>query len=133
GIRFSRARSDCIGIRQSLADGSYEWVVDNSIHNRSKTIWSKTIDESQTGQFTRKTINEPFRVSEMTRIVYDGASGGQFRFTLQEYSDKLKNEKSFSFDRDLTGDTVVGIKGKVFRIIKADNVNMQYAWVKFPQ
>lgn len=130
GLGSVVANGDCIGLRQSLTSGEYEWVVDNSIHNRSNTIWTKSFDESYKALVSRRMLDKPYQVRELTRIVFDGLAGGQYRFTLEELSGNTKTEKSFVFDRAQTGDTVVGIKGRVFRIIKADNVSMEYAWVK---
>ena len=129
GLGSVVAKNDCIGIRQSLSDGRFEWVVDNSNHTRSTTIWSRKVDPDYKGLTVSK-LESPFRVRELTRIIFDGVSGGQYRFTLEEISSSGKSEKSFSFDRNTTGETVVGIKGKVFRVISADNIKLQYAWVK---
>jgi len=130
GIGSVVAKNDCIGIRQSLSTGGYEWVVDNSNYNHSTTIWTRKVDPSYK-DISKSIIDTPFRIRELTRIVFDGTSGGQYRFTLEQISENGKSEKSFSFDRATNGDTIIGIKGKVFRVISSDNVKLQYAWVKF--
>jgi hypothetical protein len=122
---------DCVGVRQSTANGRFQWVVDNSIYNRTTTIWSRSIGENELSFLTRSTTDEPFSVRDMTRIIFDGLYGGQFHFTFEERTaGDAKRSKEFVFDRDPVGPTIVGIRGKIFRIIDANNIQMTYEWVK---
>lgn len=123
---------DCIGMRQSMRSGQYEWIVDNSIYNNARTgswIWSRKVAAEFT-EFEKKSSSTPFKARALHRIVYDGMSGGQFRFTLEDITSSQVSSKSFAFDRASQGATVVGIKGKVFRILKADNTQIEYVWEK---
>ena len=129
GLGSVVSQDDCIGIRQSLLDGHYEWVVDNSNYNRMTSIWSRNIDPDYP-HMKKSVVDQPFRIRSLTRIVFDGASGGTYKFTLEEITSTQKSEKTFSFDRTPDGGTTIGIKGKVFRVLNADNVKMTYVWVK---
>jgi hypothetical protein len=122
---------DCVGVRQSTGNGSLQWVVDNSNYNHSTTIWTRSIAANELSLLNRSTTDEPFSAREMTRIIFDGLYGGQFHFTFEEMTaGSAKRTKEFVFDRGPSGQAIVGIRGKIFRIVDANNIQMAYEWVQ---
>ena len=125
------AHGDCVGVRQSLTSGKLEWVVDNSNYNLMNTIWLKGTSESDRKLFKHALSGKPFSVRELTRIVYDGYYGQQFHFTYEVWTaPATRDSKEFVFDYDPSGETEIGIHGKVLRITAVNNVQMTYAWTK---
>lgn len=132
GMGSMIAPGDCAGVRQSTTDGRLQWVVDNSIYNHATAIWARSVTDKEHPLLTRSVTGEPFLARAMKRIIFDGFYGGQFHFTFEDWeTGARKDSKSFVFDRSPSGDTLVGIHGKVFRIANANNVQMTYQWVKF--
>lgn len=121
---------DCIGIRVENKSEKMEWVVDNSRYNGGRnTIWTKGIQDEELSQYTIKASLEPFKVKSLKTITFDGFNGGQLHFTLTEIKGRNKDSKEFTFDFS-GAPTVVSIKGNIFKVLEANNVNASYEWVK---
>lgn len=130
GLGVVIAQGDCVGIRISRDGQEKQWAVDNSIHNRKTTIWAKGLKESEYSTYEPVTASEPFSVSTMQRLIFDGYYGDQLHFTWEERRASEVAQKEFVFDFD--GDpTVVGIKGNNFKVTDVDNVRLVYEWIKF--
>lgn len=124
---------DCVGIRVENKSEKMEWVVDNSHYNRGmQTIYTKSIPDEDTTKYLIKTSAEPFKVKSLKVITFDGFNGGQLHFTLTEMKGRNKDSKEFTFD--FKGEpTVVSIKGNVFKVLEANNVNASYEWIKIKE
>lgn len=130
GLGSVIANGDCVGVRISNDNtAKKEWVVDNSIYNRMNTIWSRSIAASDAVSIIPKESKIPFDVRTLKRITFDGHYGGQLHFTWQEVAPGLQDSRDFTFDFN-GKPTLVGIKGNVFKIHKADNLHLTYEWVK---
>jgi len=120
---------DCVGIRVPLTGGDPEWVVDNSNYTRSTTIWTKSMAAEDRSSVQVRPAAEPFKVRDMTSIMFDGYYDQKLHFTLLESRDGRQNTRPFTFD--FTGEpTLVGIRGNQWRVLKANNLEMSYEWVK---
>ena len=121
---------DCIGIRVSTGNGEAQWVVDNSIHNRmSNTIWTRGIASEAVSKYKPQKSSIPFDTRSLVRITFDGYYSGQLHFSWLEIEGKERTTQKFVFD--FKGPTLMGIKGKNFEVLNADNVGLTYRWVKF--
>ena len=130
GLGSVIAAGDCVGIRVSAINSAKkEWVVDNSNYNRMNTIWSKSLSGEQSTAIYPVKSKTPFSVKTLKRITFDGYYSGQLHFTWQEVSPGIHDSRDFTFDFD-GSPTVVGIKGNIFNVHKADNLSLQYEWVK---
>ena len=119
---------DCIGVRISF-DGRMQWVVDNSIHNRmSETIWTRGMAPEDAKKYPPKKTGIPFDSRSLLKLTFDGYYGGQLHFTWTESEGRERSTQKFVFD--FKGPTLLGIKGKKFQAIKADNVGFTYKWVE---
>lgn len=121
---------DCVGIRISTEGSDFEWVVDNSNYNKQTTIWTRNITSTEKEHVTHKILESPFAIKEFKHITFNGHYGGMFHFTYEEWTQNKLVSKDFTFDRSKNGPTIVGIKGKIFNILDADNVKLSYEWVK---
>ncbi|HZW13220.1 MAG TPA: hypothetical protein VFF81_08535 [Noviherbaspirillum sp.] len=120
---------DCVGIRISPSK-KFEWVVDNSNHNRATTIWTRAMSDDEVQRYQSKVSNVPFKYDSLKRIVFNGYYGGQLHFTYEELGSSSKESKEFVFD--FAGKpTLVSIKGNRFEVQKADNIKLVYSWQKF--
>ncbi|WNF45169.1 hypothetical protein RHP75_12300 [Pseudomonas sp. SG20056] len=130
GLGSVIADGDCVGVRVSTTNSSKkEWVVDNSNHNGMSTIWTKSLSSEQSSAIYPVKSKTPFSVKNLKRIAFDGYFSGQLHFTWQEVSPGMSDSREFTFDFD-GSPTVVGIKGNIFKVHKADNLSLQYEWVK---
>src|SRR3990167_5547619 len=130
GLGSVIASGDCVGVRVSVSNpAKKEWVVDNSNYNRMNTIWSKSLSGEQSAAVHPVRSKIPFSVKTLKRITFDGYFSGQLHFTWQEISSGERDSRDFTFDFD-GRPTVVGIKGNIFNVLKADNLSLQYEWVK---
>lgn len=122
---------DCVGIRVGLDDGKPEWVVDNSVYNRGMdTIWTKAMSEAEAAKYQSEKSPVPFKVRDLKRLVFDGFHGDQLHFTWEEMDGKTTQSRQFKFDfKGLP--KVLGIKGNQFKVFAADDVKLDYEWVKF--
>ncbi len=119
---------DCIGIRVPVNGGAPEWVVDNSNHNGTQTIWSRQIDSSEASEYQPQKSATPFDVRQLTRVTFDGYYGDQLHFTLKKEGSE-RDTRDFVFD--FTGEpTVVGFQGKRLEVLQASNVGITYRWKK---
>ncbi|TDA65561.1 hypothetical protein E0765_04865 [Sulfuricurvum sp. IAE1] len=124
-------KGDCVGIRISTDGVQHEWVVDNSIYNRGlNTIWSKNMDNESVKSIKIETVKTPIEIKELKRIIFDGYYGGQLHFTWEQYNGTNKESKEFIFDFK-NEPTIVGIKGNLFTVYKADNIKLVYEWNRF--
>lgn len=130
GLGVVIAQGDCVGIRISRDGQEKQWVVDNSIHNRQTTIWTKGLKKPEYLSYEPVTSAEPFSASTMQRLIFDGYYGDQLHFTWEEKSAREVLQKEFVFDFD-GSPTIVGIKGNNFTVKDADNVRLVYEWIKF--
>ena len=72
----------------------------------------------------------PFKVRDLKRLVFDGFHGDQLHFTWEEMNGKTTQSRQFKFDfKGLP--KVLGIKGNQFKVFAADDVKLDYEWVKF--
>lgn len=130
GLETVVAPGDCIGIRLSTVSGEAQWVVDNSIYNRMQNvIWTRNVSPEDVEKYKPQKSGFPFDARSFTRITFDGYYGGQLHFSWSEIEGKERTTQKFVFD--FKGPTLVGIKGKNFEVLKADNVGFTYRWVKF--
>ena len=129
GLGTVVAPGDCIGIRIST-DGSMSWIVDNSNYNRRYgTVWTRGIPAEDVAKYKPKKSSVPFDARSLVKLTFDGYYGGQLHFSWTEFEGREKSTQKFIFD--FGGPTMVGIKGKNFQAIKADNLGFTYKWVKF--
>ncbi|WP_313280364.1 hypothetical protein [Stutzerimonas balearica] len=130
GLGSVIVEGDCVGIRMSTTDpAKKEWVVDNSNYNRMNTIWSKSLSSEQSSDISPVKSKTPFSVKTLKRITFDGYYSEQLHFTWQEVSPGMSDSREFTFDFD-GSPAVVGIKGNIFKVHKADNLSLQYEWIK---
>lgn len=130
GLGSVIADGDCVGIRISASNSAKkEWVVDNSNYNRMNTVWSKSLSGEQAATIYPVKSRTPFSVKTLKRITFDGYFGGQLHFTWQEVASGVRDSRDFTFDFS-GAPTVVGIKGNIFKVHKANNLSLQYEWVK---
>lgn len=130
GLGSVIANGDCVGVRVSTTNSAKkEWVVDNSKHNGMSTIWSKSLSSKQASNIYPVKSKTPFSVKSLKRIAFDGFFSSQLHFTWQEISPGINDSREFTFDFD-GSPTVVGIKGNIFKVHKADNISLQYEWIK---
>ncbi len=120
---------DCIGIRISIEDNSYEWVVDNSIYKRKTSILTRSMSDREKAQFTPQKLKTAFDEKQFVKINYNGFFGGQLHFTWAQLDSFQLNTQKFVFDF-VGKPIVVSIMGKQFEITSADNVAMTYRWIK---
>lgn len=132
GLGSVIAQGDCVGIRISRAQGTTEWVVDNSIRNQTTTIWTKRVPAAEVARYQPRPTAKPFKVRVLRRITFDGYHGGQLHFTWDEMTQNSRESKEFTFDFN-GGEVPVGIKGNRFRVLHADNIKLTYAWESFEE
>lgn len=130
GLGSVIAKGDCVGIRISMDQSERKWVVDNSVHNGSRTIWEKRMDASDLTRYRPRVTATPFKVQSLRRITFDGYFAGQLHFTWEEIASGSRETKEFTFDFS-GSDALIGIKGNRFRALAADNVSLTYSWVAF--
>lgn len=129
GLGSVLGAGDCVGIRIPLGAGSPEWVVDNSNHNRTTTIWTKGMTADERAQVQVRPSMTPFMVKDLTRILFDGYFDRKLHFTLIESKADKSESRTFTFD--FTGEpTVVGVRGNQWQVMSANNLEMSYQWVK---
>ena len=129
GLGSVISSGDCVGVRVPTRGGEPEWVVDNSKHNRSQTIWPKTMSPDERAQIQVRPSPEPFKVRDMTRIVFDGYHGKELHFKLIESRGQQQESRAFTFD--FNGEaTVVGVRGHQWKVLSAGNLDMRYEWVR---
>ena len=122
---------DSVGIRINKKNGSKEWYVDNSVHNRMNTVWSRKVraDDNVEFEWSEKIAYDDD--SEYVEVVFDGFFNNLFHFTLTEVRIDSKSQREFRFNPD-EGITRVSFKGMILDILKADNLGITYKWVKLP-
>ena len=120
-------QGDCVGIR--VANDKMQWVVDNSNYNRRQTIYSSTIKDSESKNYVPKLSGKIIKTIDFEKILFEGFYGGQVHFLWERIQGQSKESRQFIFDFD-GNPTLVGIKGQQFRILEANNVELQYKWVK---
>jgi len=120
---------DCIGMRLNNSTSELEWLVDNSIRNGMTSIWTKSLSQEEREIYKVKKTNRPFKVRNLKTIEFDGYYGEQLHFTFTESQGSQKESKEYTFDYDKKP-TIVGIKGNIFKILNASNIELVYEWVK---
>lgn len=130
GLGTVVSRRDCIGVRQNSDTGAMQWVVDNSDYNSMTTIWHRDVKAEDEGQLQQADLDVITSVRELSRIIYDGKHSGLFHFTYENRTSTTTSSTPFSFDESSEGGTLIGIRGKVFKIISADNTGIVYEWVQ---
>lgn len=127
GLGSVIARGDCVGIRVSSDKKEKQWVVDNSNYNHMNTVWSRSLGKDD--DYPVVESDKPFKIERMRRIVFDGYYGKQLHFTWEESTAHMKETKEFVFDF-VGSPTSVGIKGNLFSVISANNIQLVYKWIK---
>ncbi|MCD6598608.1 MAG: hypothetical protein J7L04_13020 [Bacteroidales bacterium] len=121
---------DSICIRQSLSTGKLGWIVDNSNYNRGwgSTIWTSSMSKEEVDKYYPQKSNKPYRIRELTRIIFDGYYGNQLHFTLENIDTERIQQKEFTFDYKTGQKLPVSIKGYRVTILDADNINLKFQW-----
>ena len=124
-------QGDCVGVRQSIDGSKMQWVVDNSVYNRGlNTVYTLNLSPDEREEFVPSASNIPFSVKTLTTVRFDGYYGGQLHFSYESINGTQIKEQQFIFDYDATSEVLVGIKGKRFTVIHADNITLSYRWEK---
>ena len=71
--------------------------MDNSNYNKGwgETIWKSGVSESEENKYYPQESSKPFKVQEITRIVFNGYYGKQLHFTFETI------KKIMFFDKNL--------------------------------
>lgn len=124
-------QGDCVGIRESKDGSRMQWVVDNSKYNRGlNTVYTLNLSPEEQSKYRPSKSTIPFSVKALTTITYDGYYGGQLHFTYESIIGAQVKEQQFIFDYDSASEVLIGIKGKRFTVIQADNITLSYRWEK---
>ena len=133
GLGSVIASGDCVGIRISTDKKDKEWVVDNSIYNSRygrETVWSRSMAKEDLEKYNPIPADVLFKVKSLTTITFDGYYGKQLHFTWTEWAGNKNHSQDFIFDFD-GNPTLVGIKGNLFTVVRADNTGLDYQWKRF--
>lgn len=134
GLGSVVAPEDCIGIRRNKSTGDLDWVVDNSIHNGTNTVWSRTVKPKDSVSFEDRTMTIKDRRADMEVIYFQGFYSGLLHFEYHEFDDGESRIQDFKFDYPpKEGDSVYGVRGKVFEVVDVDNTHLNYRWVTIPR
>lgn len=130
GLGSVIAPGDCVGIRVSTKNAqNKQWVVDNSVYNRMNTVWTSSLSAAQSLDYPVLPSKVALEIRTLKQITFDGYFGNQLHFTWNEADGSNVLSKEFTFD--FNGEpALVGIKGMVFNVKKADNLSLSYEWVK---
>ena len=126
--------NDCIGVRRSKSTGQLDWVVDNSIHNGMNTVWSRKVKPGDDVSFDERTMTVNDSRADMDVIYFQGFHSGLLHFEYHEFDDGDSRVQDFKFDfPPKEGDSVYGVRGKVFEVVDVDNTQLKYSWITIPK
>jgi hypothetical protein len=128
GLGSVVSEGDCIGVRRRNADGALQWVVDNSVHNGMRTVWSRSVRDKE-AELLSFSKTERLAGAEIDKVVtFDGYYGGLLNFTFTEGA----RRREMKFDYDGRSEKMIGMLGKRMLVLKADSVELRYRWVGPP-
>ena len=120
-----------MGVRQSIGGSKMQWVSDNSVYNRGlNTAYTLNLSPDEREEFVPSVGNIHFSVKTLTTVRFDGYYGGQLHFSYEIINGTQIKEQQFIFDYDSISEALVGIKGKRFAVIHADNITLSHRWEK---
>lgn len=116
---------DCIGVRRRNADGHLEWVVDNSVHNGMRAIWSRSVRDQEARQISFSKTRQLAGADVDKVVTFDGYYGGLLNFTYAEGASR----REMKFDYDGKSEKMIGMLGKRMLVMSADSVELRYRWI----
>lgn len=96
---------DTVGIRVG-PQGQMEWFVDNSVYNKSPTIWTRRVKAEDPGLKRIKLASRESAGESVERLIYLGLTdGNRARVRLEKITprDTVRDEFTFLLDKDGSG------------------------------
>jgi len=114
-----------IGLRRRNDDGRLQWVVDNSVRNGMRTVWSRSVRPEELGQISFSKMKRVADAQVEQVVTFDGYYGGLLNFTFTEGA----RHRDMKFDYDGKSEKMIGMLGKKMLVLNADSVELRYKWV----
>ena len=124
---------DCVGVMIDKITAEKYWVVDNSYHNGSTTVWSRPVKSDDAVELTLGSATRTDSRANMEVVYFEGFYSGLLHFKYHRFENSQENIREFKFDYPpREGTATYGIRGKTFEVLDVDNTKMTYRWATIP-